>query len=85
MKTMSMKIKDCMICQIPHEKNRKANALANLASTFDFISDKNIPLEFFPTPSIEIAKTISQTVTYLTRMDDIVAYLRGGTLPSDKL
>ena len=43
----SIKIKNLKICQIPREKNRKADALANLDSAFDFISDRSIPLEFF--------------------------------------
>ena len=38
-KSISQKIKKFTICQIPKEENRKANALANLASTFDFVSD----------------------------------------------
>ncbi|GFY91128.1 hypothetical protein Acr_07g0013240 [Actinidia rufa] len=37
------------IHQIPREDNKKADALANLASTFEFISDKCIPLEFLGT------------------------------------
>ncbi|GFY95336.1 hypothetical protein Acr_10g0007210 [Actinidia rufa] len=50
-KNVSMKIKDFKIRQILREENRKADALANLASAFDFISDMNIPLEFLPNPS----------------------------------
>ncbi|GFY95558.1 hypothetical protein Acr_10g0009430 [Actinidia rufa] len=45
-KTMSGKIRDFKIHQIPREENKKADALANLASAFDFISDRSIPLEF---------------------------------------
>ena len=45
-KAMSMKIKNFKIRQIPRKENKKADALANLASTFDLISDKSIPLEF---------------------------------------
>ncbi|GFS31489.1 hypothetical protein Acr_00g0017670 [Actinidia rufa] len=55
-KAMSGKIKDFRIRQIPREENRKADALANLASAFDFISDRNIPLEFLSNPSIEVTK-----------------------------
>ena len=42
-KTMSGKIKDFRIRQIPREENKKADALANLASAFDFILDRSIP------------------------------------------
>ena len=59
-KVMSMKIKDFKIFQISREKNKKADALANLASTFDFISDRSIPMKFLPNPSIDVAKIICQ-------------------------
>ncbi|GFY85496.1 molybdenum cofactor sulfurase family protein [Actinidia rufa] len=49
-----------VIFQIPKEENKKADSLANLALAFDFITDGNIPLEFLPNPSIEIAKEICQ-------------------------
>ena len=84
MKNMSMKSKDFKIPQILKEDNKKADE-ANLASAFDFISDKNIPLKFLPSPSIEIAKTICEIEAGPTWIDDIIAYLRDGTLPSDKL
>ncbi|GFY90817.1 hypothetical protein Acr_07g0010140 [Actinidia rufa] len=74
-KNKSMKIKYFKIRQIPKEENKKADALANLASAFDFISDKSILLEFFPNPSIKIAKTIYQAEADPTWMDDIIAYL----------
>ena len=57
-KTISMKIKDFKICQIPREENKKADALANLVSSFDFTSDKSVPLKFLPNPSIDVAKII---------------------------
>ena len=47
-KNMSMKIKDFNILQISKEENKKADALANLVSAFDFILDRSIPLEFLP-------------------------------------
>ena len=75
MKNMSIKIKDFKIFQISREENMKVDALANLISAFDFISDKSIFLEFFPYPSIEIAKTVCQTKVDPTWMDDIIAYL----------
>ena len=59
-KNISMKIKDFNNGQFPKEENKKADALANLASAFDFISDRNIPLEFLPNPSIEVVKTVCQ-------------------------
>ena len=43
---ISIKIKDFKIRQIPKEENKKADALANLASVFDFISDRRVPLDF---------------------------------------
>ena len=55
---MSMKVKAFKIHQIPIEENKKANVLANLASGFDFISDRNIPLEFLPNLSIDIVQTV---------------------------
>ena len=84
-KSMSQKIKSFTIRQIPREENRKADALANLASTFDFISDRSIPLEFMSNPSIEIAKPICPTETNPTWMDEIITYLQHGALPTDKL
>ena len=59
-KTMLGKIKDFRIRQIPKEENKKADALANLASAFYFISDRSIPLEFLTNPSIEVAKSVYQ-------------------------
>ncbi|GFY91031.1 hypothetical protein Acr_07g0012270 [Actinidia rufa] len=60
-KAVSAKIKEFKIHQIPREDNKKADALANLASTFEFISDKCIPLEFLTNPSIGVANQILQT------------------------
>ena len=57
-KNISKKIRDFTIRQIPREENRKDDALANLVSTFNFISDINIPLKFLSNPSIEIAKPV---------------------------
>ncbi|GFY92470.1 hypothetical protein Acr_08g0008660 [Actinidia rufa] len=79
------KIKEFKIHQIPQEENKKADALANLASTFEFLSDRCIPLEFLASPSIGVANQILQTDESLTWMDEIIAYLQGGTLPTDKL
>ena len=84
-KNMSMKIKDFKIWQIPIEENRKADVLANLASDFDFISDRSIPIEFLPNPSIEVAKLVCPIEASPTWMYDITAYLQDETLPIDKL
>ncbi|GFZ11352.1 hypothetical protein Acr_22g0007500 [Actinidia rufa] len=65
-------IKDFKIYQISKEENKKVDALANLASAFDFISDRSVPLEFLPNPSTDIAKTIYQATTNPTWMDDII-------------
>ncbi|GFY87607.1 hypothetical protein Acr_05g0012460 [Actinidia rufa] len=65
-KNMSNKIKDFTIFQIPIEENKKADALVNLTSIFDFILDRNIPLEFLPSPSIRVAKSVCQTGLGLT-------------------
>ena len=69
----------------PREENRKADALANLASTFDFVSDRNISLKFLSKPSIEITKPVYPIETDPTWINEIVAYLQNGTLPIDKL
>ena len=45
MKTISTKIKDSKIRQILREENKKADALANLASAFDFTPNKSVPLD----------------------------------------
>ena len=74
-KTISMKIKYFKICQIPREEKRKVDALANLASAFDFTSDRSVPLKFFLNPSIDVAKTIFQAIVDPTWMDDIITYL----------
>ena len=85
MKTISMKIKDFNIRQIPREENRKSNALANLASSFDFTLDRSALLEFLTNSSIDVAKIIFQAVADPTWMDDIITYLQDGKLPSDRL
>ena len=69
------KIKDFKIHQILREENKKADALANLASIFDFVLDRRIRLEFYPNPSIKVARLIYQTEADPTWMDDIIAYL----------
>ena len=84
-KNMSMKTKDFKIRQIPIKENKKVDALANLTSAFDFISDRSIPLKFLPSPSIDVAKTVCQVAIGPTWMDDIIAYLRDETLPSNKV
>ncbi|GFZ05232.1 hypothetical protein Acr_17g0008040 [Actinidia rufa] len=84
-KTMATKIQNVRISQIPKKENKKADALANLVSTFDLISDRSISLELLPNPSIEVAKPIYQAASDLTWIGDIIAYLRDGTLPSDML
>ena len=84
-KTMLANIQNFKIRQIPKEENKKADALANLALAFDFISDRSIPLEFLQNASIDIAKTICQATTDPTWMGEIITYLRDGTLPPDKL
>ena len=82
---MKMKIKDFRIQKIPLKKNKPVDALVNLASSFDFVIDKNIPLEFLPNPSINIAKTnIFKMTTKHIWMDDIAVYLKSGELPFDK-
>ncbi|GFS29293.1 hypothetical protein Acr_00g0006120 [Actinidia rufa] len=80
-KAVSAKIKEFKIHQIPREDNKKADALANLASTFEFISDRCIPLEFLTSPSIVIANQVLQTEENPTWLDEIIAYLREGILP----
>ncbi|GFZ15785.1 hypothetical protein Acr_25g0001940 [Actinidia rufa] len=84
-KAASAKIKEFKISQIPREDNKKADALANLASTFEFISNRCIPLELLASPSIGVANQILQTEENLTWMDEIIAYLQRGILPKDKL
>ncbi|XP_057510765.1 uncharacterized protein LOC130793127 [Actinidia eriantha] len=84
-KAASAKIKDFKIRQIPREENKKGDALANLASTFEFISDRCIPLEFLASPSTEVANVVLQVGESPVWMDEIIAYLQEGTLPRDKL
>ena len=80
-----MKIKDFKILQILREENKQADALANLTSAFDFISNKSVFLKFLPNPSIDVAKTICQATIEPTWMDGIATYLKVGELPFDKL
>ena len=82
---MPIKIKDFKIWQITREKNKKVDILANLASVFDFKSDWSISLEFLSNQNIDISKIICQATTDPTWMDDIIAYLKDGKLPSDNL
>ena len=81
MRAMSMKIGDFKIRQISREENWKANTLTNLASAFDFVSDRSVPLEFLPNSSIEIAKVVCRAKVDPTWMDDIIAYLQDGKIP----
>ena len=69
------KIKYFRISQISREENKKADALANVASTFDFISNSSIPLEFLANPTIEVTKPVFEAETFSTWMDNIMAYL----------
>ena len=84
-KTILTKIKNFMILPIPKEEKKKVDSLANLASAFDFTSDKSVPMEFLPNPSIDVAKTIYQAAANPNWMDDIITYLPDGKLPSDRL
>ena len=84
-KAISMKIKDFKIHQISKKENGKADALANLASAFEFTLDRSVSLEFFPNPSIDVSKTICQAAVNPTWMDDIITYLQDGKLPSNRL
>ncbi|GFZ11448.1 hypothetical protein Acr_22g0008460 [Actinidia rufa] len=84
-KAASAKIRKFKIHQIPREDNKEADALANLASIFEFISNRCIPLEFLANPSIGVANQILQTDENPTWMDEIIAYLQRGILPKDKL
>ena len=59
--------------------------MANLASAFDFISDRSVLLEFLTNSSIDVAKTIFQATIDLTWMEDIIAYLQDRKLPTDRL
>ena len=59
--------------------------MTTLASAFDFISNRRIPLEFLPSPSIDVAKTICQATANPMWMDKVIAYLKDGKLPTDKL
>ncbi|XP_057503539.1 uncharacterized protein LOC130787093 [Actinidia eriantha] len=84
-KIMMGKIKNFKIRQIPREENKQADALANLASSFDFISDRSIPMEFLAGPSIQSDFVVFNAEEGSTWMDDIFAYLQYGTLPQDRL
>ncbi|GFY91594.1 hypothetical protein Acr_07g0017900 [Actinidia rufa] len=84
-KAASTKIKFFKIRQIPREDNKKADALANLTSTFEFISNKCVPLEFLANPSIGITNQVLQAEESPTWMDEIIAYLQDGILPKEKL
>ncbi|GFZ06593.1 hypothetical protein Acr_18g0007630 [Actinidia rufa] len=84
-KAMSGKIGDFKIRQILREENRKADALANLASSFDFFLDRSIPKEFLASPSIWVTDTVFQAEEGLTWMVEIFIYLQNDTLPQDKL
>ena len=81
MRAMSMKIGDFKIRQISREENWKADTLTNLASSFDFVSDRSVPLEFLPNSRIEIAKVVCRAKADPTWMDDIIAYLQDGKIP----
>ena len=60
------KIKYFRISQISREENKKADALANVASTFDFISNSSIPLEFLANPNSDVTKPVFEAETFST-------------------
>lgn len=59
--------------------------MANFVSAFEFLSDRSIPLKFLPSSSIDISETVCQTIVDPTWMDDIIANIKDGKLPSNKL
>ena len=83
-KTMTAKIQNFKIRQIPKEENKKVDALDNIASAFEFISERSIPLKFLPSPSIEVAKTVCQAEAEPTWMHDITEYFWDRTLSTNK-
>ena len=74
-KTLSKRIKDFKIYQISREENREADALANLAFAFDFISDRSILLEFLSNSSIDVTKIVFKNTADPTWMGEIITYL----------
>ena len=85
-KSLVIKIKNFKIQQIPWEKNKQADILENLTSTYNFSKNKNIALEFWLKPSIDTVKIdVPHTMTQPTRMDNIAKYLWSGELLPDKL
>ncbi|XP_057491365.1 uncharacterized protein LOC130777097 [Actinidia eriantha] len=84
-KIMTGKIRNFKIRQIPREENKQVDALANLASSFNFISDRSIPMEFLAGPNIQSEVAVFNAEEGPTWMDDIFAYLQYGTLPQDRL
>ncbi|GFZ11678.1 hypothetical protein Acr_23g0000630 [Actinidia rufa] len=66
---------------IPQEKNKQVDIVANLASTFNFTTDRNVPIKFLPKSSIDIAKTnVCQATVEPTWIDDITGYIESGEL-----
>ncbi|KAL5554521.1 hypothetical protein UlMin_041922 [Ulmus minor] len=72
------------ITQIPRNKNTNADALARLATGLEDSLLKTVPLEILDEPSIDKHQQVDAISDKPTWMDQIIAYLRDGTLPQDK-
>ncbi|GJX84332.1 reverse transcriptase domain-containing protein [Tanacetum coccineum] len=71
------------ITQIPHSKNKRADALSKLASSSFAHLTKNVLVEVVTHRSIDIQEVNTSTTQKETWMDPIIEYLKTRNLPAD--
>ena len=70
---------------IPRSKNANTDALAKLASTRDSELLDAVSVEFLTEPSIKPRSEIMELTEEPSWMDPIIAYLKNGELPEEKM
>ncbi|GKA93866.1 retrovirus-related pol polyprotein from transposon TNT 1-94 [Tanacetum coccineum] len=75
--------KSFSITQIPHSKNKRADALSKLASSSFAHLTKNVLVEVKPYRSIDVKEVLSIIEMGTTWMDPIVEYLKDGKIPAN--
>jgi len=80
--SLKAKFSCCDFKWVPWSKNNHADSLANMASTTEFLFQREILVE--PDSEHPAARGGDLLLRHLARMDPIIAYLKDSTLPDDK-
>ncbi|GJY88224.1 reverse transcriptase domain-containing protein [Tanacetum coccineum] len=81
--SLQERFKSFSITQIPHSKNKRANALSKLASSSFVHLTKKVLVEIIPCRSIDMKTVNTVEEPETTWMDPIINYLRDGRLLED--